>query len=428
MIIGATRIRTSSGYKAVLAHVMDPAGNDGVFVARGTEADLAFAVRLARSAESKYCLRHYNINPAGSCSPAELGQIILDISAEFQFDPRTAYVVCHEKRRASGSGAARHWHILVPEVDAITLRVMDSHWMRPRHELISRRAEIRLGHSVTRGRWNTAVLRRLEADGDHKTVAALKAMGLDDQDPGAAAYRSIARRAFERRSHGSHMPILATAVAAAWRQSGAMGEFRTALASQSMRMRHGDTRSWIIEAKTTDTEDWSCLGSLARLVRTRRFDVEARIAKWERMDARLTAEADPLGKRGHLEFPGRDSQSERSPPVRPARADPGRIRSPRSCTGEHQSSASPGPSGPTRGRGGPHRPDADPIGIDRSEIEKAGDENRPNRRRLEGIRLAIGLAAERDIPLFVALLTVGLDHGGGISMRMPEIAGQPLRP
>jgi hypothetical protein len=80
-----------------------------------------------------------------------------------------------------------------------------------------------------------------------------------------------------------------------------------------------------------------------------------RVARWESMNAKRAAKADPLGKRGHLGFPGRDSQSGRSPSVRPAGADPGRIRSPGSSTGEHQSS---GPSGPTQGRVGPYRPDS----------------------------------------------------------------------
>jgi hypothetical protein len=82
MIIGATRIKSSSGHKAVFAYIRNSAGSEDVLVARGSEAGLAFATRVARSIGATYCLRHYHIDPAGSCSAAELGQIIVDLSKE----------------------------------------------------------------------------------------------------------------------------------------------------------------------------------------------------------------------------------------------------------------------------------------------------------------------------------------------------------
>jgi hypothetical protein len=116
MIIGATRIRSSSGHKGVFAHVTTLAGNEEVLVARGSEADLAFAVRVAKSVGATYCLRHYHIDPAGSCSAAELAQIILDLSQEFGFDPLAAL--------ARPGARGRSGHIARPglELDAASPR------------------------------------------------------------------------------------------------------------------------------------------------------------------------------------------------------------------------------------------------------------------------------------------------------------------
>lgn len=80
-------------------------------------------------------------------------------------------MVEHTKQRAGNAGYERHWHLLVPEVNVVTGRVLDAHYMRVRHERIARLAEYEFGHSLVRGAHNRAVCQWLEEHGRPDVVA-----------------------------------------------------------------------------------------------------------------------------------------------------------------------------------------------------------------------------------------------------------------
>ena len=154
MIIQATRVAAADGARALAAHVLRGRKNEHIELVRGCEDDLGDMVGDARAHGAKYAIRHYSISPEEPASREDALEIVADLAAEFGFDPGRAVVVEHRKPRAGGAGFELHWHAIAPEIDPVRRRVLDAHWMRPRHEKIARIAEIRLGHALVAGRWN----------------------------------------------------------------------------------------------------------------------------------------------------------------------------------------------------------------------------------------------------------------------------------
>lgn len=185
MIISATRIRTASGHRPLADHVWRAEGNEEVIIIRGSELDLPAMVTSARRAGMRYAIRHLHVSPGEPMTDDEALEIVCDLAEEFGFHPAAAIVVRHEKPRrvahdliTGAQGVPVHWHVLVPEVDPVTLRALDSSWMHPRHERIARAAELRLQHRVIKGRFNTSVLRALKARGEAKAALQLEEAGV----------------------------------------------------------------------------------------------------------------------------------------------------------------------------------------------------------------------------------------------------------
>lgn len=253
MIIGATRIRAGAGHQRLSAHVWRGAGNDSVTTMRGTEADLEDMNLTATSAGRRYAIRHYHLSPGEPMSDAEALELMERIAAEFGFRAEAAVVVRHGKARRTrhdpilgSQGFDTHWHVLAPEVDPVTMRVLDSSWMYPRQELLAREAELRLLHQVVKGRWNTSVGVELEARGEHEAASRLRAAGVEEGWPAYAAYSSRQRRLLERR-HRSHkgdpldLPSLVQALGRCWATHAIdRPALDAALRRQGLRLRHAE--------------------------------------------------------------------------------------------------------------------------------------------------------------------------------------------
>ncbi len=242
MIIAATRLTTATGHQAIAHHVLRGEGNEQIVLLRGSEDDLVDMFATARHAGARYAIRHYHLSPGDVMSDAGALSLVGQIADEFGFDPDATVVVRHEKPRAAaasglssgipGSGdVGYHWHLLAPEVDPITLRVMDSRNMSPRHEKLARLAELEHGHEVTQGCWNRAVLEHLQRGGPDQHAAAqrLDAAGLDDRIRARAAYSSATRRRLERRHYDYrgaplHLPTLVFHLHATWQRHCLNGE------------------------------------------------------------------------------------------------------------------------------------------------------------------------------------------------------------
>lgn len=228
MIIGATRIRTRSGHRALADHIWSGPGNIEIATIAGCAADLEDTVTIARAGRHRYAIRHFHISPGEPTSDAEAHEIVSALGAEFGFDCGAVVLVRHHKPRRARhdpmlgtQGNDQHWHVLVPEVDLITGKVLDSRWMRPRHERIAREAGLRLLHRPTKGPFNAAVIAALEASGDHAAARRLREAGLQEGPPAFTAYTADQRRRLERRHAGPQgealdLPGLGRRLAATW--------------------------------------------------------------------------------------------------------------------------------------------------------------------------------------------------------------------
>ena len=268
MIIKATRIATTSGAGAVAAHVLRGEKNERIELLRGSEVEMHAAMRDAESAGAKYGLRHYKISPAEEMTSEDARQVLADLAEEFGFDPDRATLIEHQKPRAGGAGFNRHWHAIVPEVDAITGRVLDAHWMRPRHEKIARIAEARLGHEVVPGRFNGAVQRHLEAEGRHDVAERIQ--HATEVPRPREGYATNIHQMHNRK--GNDLPADRLAVREAWERSDNGQAFQAALAEHGIEVRPGKKEGVYIAVRDQDF-----LGAIHRLVGVPKHEVGERL-------------------------------------------------------------------------------------------------------------------------------------------------------
>ncbi|WP_372623177.1 hypothetical protein [Falsiroseomonas sp.] len=185
-------------------------------------------VEMARAGRHPYAIRRFHISPGEPTTDTEARAVVTALAAEFGFDPEGAVLVRHRKRRRvkydpilGTQGFEVHWHLIVPEVDPVTGRVLDSRWMYLRHELVARGAELRLLHQVTKGRFNTVVLAAFEARDDARSARRLREAGIEEGPPAYAAYTARQRRRLERRQadpqgEALDLPMLVRRLAKAW--------------------------------------------------------------------------------------------------------------------------------------------------------------------------------------------------------------------
>lgn len=293
MIILASRIATASGALALGAHVFSGPKNRSIAVVQGSRAELDGMVRDARAHGAKYAVRHYKVSPGEATTREDALAVVAALGREFGFDPGCGVLVEHEKRREGGQGFDRHWHLMVAEVDPVRGRVLDAHWMRARHEKVSRVAEIELGHHPVRGRWNRAVEAALRAEGHDALADGVHPLTTGDRP--VAAYTSVQHQAAERR--GVSLPGMRAVVADAWQRSDGAAAVHAALAEHGVATRPGDKKGvWVVEAIGADGAP-VFLGSLHRLTRVRKLEVDARMtetpAPVEALAPAVTAEATP---------------------------------------------------------------------------------------------------------------------------------------
>lgn len=268
MIIKATRIATKSGAGAVASHVLRGEKNEEIRILQGSEQEMHDAMRDASAHGAKYGLRHFKISPGQEMTSDHAREILKDLAQEFGFDESRATLLEHKKPRAGGKGFDRHWHAVAPEVDPVTGKVLDSSWMRPRHEKIARIAETKLGHDVVPGRWNAAVFSALENEGRHEVAARVEPHIATTRPE--SGYKTAAHQMAQRKGHD--LPDDRLAVREAWERSDNAEAFAAALEEQGISIRQGDKRGVYIAERGSDF-----LGAVHRLVGERAKDVAQRL-------------------------------------------------------------------------------------------------------------------------------------------------------
>jgi hypothetical protein len=270
MIVKATRIKTSSGSRKLAAHVLDGADNEEIHVLEGCRDDLDSMVRAAMRHGAKNAIRHVTISPDQSMTREQARAVVAAYCAEFGGYADRAVLVEHRKRRVGGKGYDRHWHAMIPEVAG--RKIMDSSWMRVRHEKLSRKLEIEFGHKLTKGRWNAAVEKSFRAEGRADLADTVKALTATDRPRGS--FTDAQHRIMKRRQQS--LPESRAWVRDAWERADSPAAFRAALADLGFEVVKGERKNvWLVQDNYDRT---LTIGALDRLVKQPRAEVAARMA------------------------------------------------------------------------------------------------------------------------------------------------------
>lgn len=308
MIIKSTRIRTSAGCRRLAAHLENGEENERVSRERGTVRDLEDCVTDARRFGRTYALRHFIVAPEQPLTTAQFGQILQMLADEFGFPVDRSVVYRHWKDRADARAFDQHLHIVVPEVDPISGRVLSSAHDFLRHEKLARVAEHAFGHRAVRGAHHQATITALIGEGRTDVAHWLSEQCPDGQARPNGGFSTPVHQA--RKRAGIDVAILRQHVRSAWAEARSGAEFQNRLRAHGMAARRGD-RVWIIETVTGDY-----VGRAHALARARLRDVEARLeAINERHDD------DPRGTSNLSPSEGRPRGGREAPTSPPAAGD-----------------------------------------------------------------------------------------------------------
>lgn len=261
MIVKATRIATSSGAGKVGRHVFDGKDNDAIEILDGAPSDLDDMVIDARHATARFAIRHVVISPAEAITREQSKAIAEAWMREFRAADHPYVLVEHQKPRVGGRGSDLHWHLLVAEVNPSTGRVLSSSFSFARNEKIARLAELHLGHALTPGRHNRAVIAALKREGRAAEAAALHRLAVGT--PPSAAFSSDAHQTVKRK--GLCLPHVRGIVRDAWKGTSSRTEFVDALAAHGLRVESG--RKKLIVVGVGPAGERVEFGSLDRLAK-----------------------------------------------------------------------------------------------------------------------------------------------------------------
>ncbi|MGY6549511.1 MAG: relaxase/mobilization nuclease domain-containing protein [Roseinatronobacter sp.] len=177
MIIKASRIKTSSGARALCNHVFRGDENEAIQILYGDEEQVREIFRDTTASGHKYAVRHIKISPE-NYSRKTLKAAVYKLAEEFGFNPHDAVLVEHRKARANGSeGACYHAHMLVSELQRG--KALSNSHMRARHEKIARLLELETGERLRQGRHNRAVYEALVKEGKDDAAIAIAHLAQD---------------------------------------------------------------------------------------------------------------------------------------------------------------------------------------------------------------------------------------------------------
>lgn len=276
MILKSVRIRARGrGEVETMAHLLHGEENDAVRVLRGTPADVADMFADAHRHARVYAVRHFIVAPARAATPAQMLGVLAELGREFGFDPAATFAVEHRKARAVPERFPVHLHVLVPEVDAESGRVLGSAHSYARQERVAREAEHVLGEPFVRGAHHKAVLAALRAAGKTAVADALdRAFPEADAAPRPRSSYTDARHRRAARA-GVDLPAAKQVVAAAWQGTATRPALEAALALHGLVTRAGTKPgTWIVETRTG-----AFVGALDRLAGARKGAVTTRMEK-----------------------------------------------------------------------------------------------------------------------------------------------------
>ncbi|MGD7069399.1 hypothetical protein [Acetobacter sp. AAB5] len=270
MIIQESRIKTRSGAKAIVRHVLHGPKNEAIRIMAGSDWLVHDAMREARREKLTYGLRHIAFNPAEPMTDDQLAEFAGRICHEFHADPEHMTLIIHQK------DGSTHGHLLMPEWQQD--HILDSRFSWIRLEKLARLEEIRLGHALVAGGHDRSIAKALRKEGKHREADLINAlMPEQPADKPRAAYTSQAHRTAERQ--GLNLPKLKQLVASLWTQSDGLKSFRAALTEHSLTIRKGDRADKRPGAHIIEDQDGKLIGSFTRLTKVRMTEFRKLLAE-----------------------------------------------------------------------------------------------------------------------------------------------------
>ena len=310
MLIKSVRIRTSSGFGPLLTHLTNGEDNEAVLLVQGTTRDLKDAVDDARRHNRTYCLRHIVVAPAEAVTSEQAFYAFNAVAAEFDFSLERAVIFEHQKPRASSSNFNKHWHLIVPEVDAVDGGVLSSSHNYSRQEKLSRLMEFQFNHQPILGAHHDVVIKTLRQEGHRDAAAWLSSAFPVDRLRPIEAFSTGVHQA--RKRDGIDVSIARQHVLRAWENSRDAKGFHARLSEHGLSARRGE-RIWIIE-----TLGGEFVGRAHALAKVRIKDFTARMEKADASYGRETI-------RSRNDIPGNDrDEKDDGKIITPARLDRGR--------------------------------------------------------------------------------------------------------
>jgi hypothetical protein len=297
VILKSVRIRARGrGEAEIMAHLLHGEENETVRILRGTPADVHDAFLDAQRHARVYAVRQFIVAPARAATAAQMLDVVAELGAEFGFDPAVTFAVEHRKARAVPDRFPVHLHVLVPEVDPESGRVLSSAHSYARQERVAREAEYKLGEPFVRGAHHRAVLAALRVGGKTAVADALdRAFPEADAAPRPRSSYTDARHRRAARA-GVDLPAAKQAVAAAWQTTATRPALEAALAVHGLLTRSGTKPgTWIVE-----TRDGAFVGALDRLAGARKGVVTTRMEK----SYEHPAAAEPRARQDGPDYPG----------------------------------------------------------------------------------------------------------------------------
>lgn len=246
-------------------HLTNADDNEAVEIVQGTLADLDDAVADARQFGRTYSVRHFIVAPQEDLDRRQFHEVVAMLGAEFGFDTALPLIVQHTKARAVRGVAGQHWHVVVPETDPTTGRVLSSRFDHARHEKVSRQAELLFGHPIVSGAHDLAVLVALRSEGKTDMADRLAAH-LGHGDRPVAAFSVTQHQAAKR--GGIDLAIIRDNIRAACADTPTGSELRQRLTAHGLVLAHGDKAgTWIVHGP-----DGQFLGAAHRLAGQRKAD------------------------------------------------------------------------------------------------------------------------------------------------------------
>jgi hypothetical protein len=324
MIVTTTRHgRTRRDVRNLARHLNKGLGHESRVVAIGgcplSHADdvLAYMQAMRDGSRAAVSCHHVTLNPASSITADQRDDMVQRVLSEMGAADHPWILWEHEKPRADGEAADRHFHLVIGHIGPDGRALDDRHSYR-RLESVARTLEVDWGHEITPSRRAASVARQLEAA---RPDVAAAVQAAQPSEPPRSSTSSRRRAAADRQ--GVDLPRARAEIATAWSAGGA-----EAVLSAGYEIAPGQ-RPGVYVVSREGVE----LGALDRLVKEKRRDVSQKMERWNAADRKHQAadESNPgsatdLSRNDRREDRGRKARAAASTPPGAAR---GAERSPR---------------------------------------------------------------------------------------------------